>query len=186
MLAVLVIIVVIVLSLIKNKPGPKYLKTNPELNIPGYDLIYSDQKGDFGPKVVVSKILFSPKYHLRGKPDFVFARKSSAVFGEKISLVPVEVKSASAKKLDAPRRGDLMQLGAYFLLIEEVYGAEPIEGRILYRDALFIVKNVREVKKEVLAVIEEMKNIGNVPPDVRADFVKCKNCVCRGTVCDLA
>ena len=172
--AVVIVIFVIVLFVIKKKP--EIIKTSPELDIPGYELIYTDQKGDFGSDVAVSKILFSPKYNLRGKPDFIFAKKNN--------FIPVEVKSGSGKNLEAPRRGDLMQLGAYFLLIEDIYGFAPVEGRILYKDALFIINNGRELKKEVLNVIEQMKNIGDRPPDVYGSFAKCRNCVCRGTVCD--
>jgi CRISPR-associated exonuclease Cas4 len=176
-IAVLIVISVIVFWIIKLDKLD-IIKTGPELNIPGYDLIYTDQKGDFGSGVAVSKILFSPKHNLRGKPDFIFANKTR--------FIPVEVKSGSGKNLSAPRKGDLMQLGAYFLLIEDVYGHEPIEGRILYKDALFIINNPRKLKKEVLSVMADMKNMGNRPPSVRGDFAKCKNCVCRGTVCDLA
>ena len=69
--------------------------------------IYADGQG--------VKMLRSEKHDLRGKPDYIFKN----IFTRR--LVPMELKSGEVA--DGPHHGDIMQLAAYFLIIEEAMGA---------------------------------------------------------------
>lgn len=151
----------------------------PKLSIFGYKTIYSDTKDKFSGKDVKSNILDSEKYGLRGKPDYIFKSKFSK------SLIPIELKSGSVKDEKRPYQGDLMQLVAYFLIIEDVYGIRPRQGRIIYKDAMFIVKNSYSLKRELLSTVASMrKMLVTGEGEARPSFIKCRYCICNGTVCE--
>ncbi|MBM6828849.1 Dna2/Cas4 domain-containing protein [Anaerotignum lactatifermentans] len=145
----------------------------------GLVLIYADQKqegrADFG------KLLYSGKYDLRGKPDYVFRRR----FGR--AIIPVEIKSGRIGQEEVPHRGDLLQLYAYFLLLEDVFGRRPKYGWLEYQDSIFFVRNTSSARREALGTMKEMRQMlatGKGTP--RAEFAVCRYCVCNGTVCPYA
>jgi len=132
-------------------------------------LIYQDGKG--------SKLLHSEKYNLRGKPDFIF---KSIVTGR---LVPIELKSGKAAEM--PRHGDIMQLAAYFLIIEDTMERRPKKGYLRYKDAMFKIKNTARLRKAVTTIMNEMRQMlvtgeGAANPS----FVNCRYCAANGTVCE--
>jgi len=55
----------------------------------------------------LTKALFSARYQLTGKPDYVLADGKA--------LIPVEVKPQ--RQATSPRQGDILQLAAYCLLL---------------------------------------------------------------------
>ena len=145
----------------------------------GWVMIYADQKQegreDFG------KLLYSEKYDLRGKPDYVFRRRLGR------GIMPVEVKSGRIGQAPVPHRGDLLQLYAYFLLLEDVYGRRPSFGWLEYQDSMFFVRNTAGARREALGTMKEMRRMletGKGKPN--ADFAVCRYCVCNGTVCPYA
>lgn len=147
-------------------------------DIRGYALIYADQKAggrgteDFG------KLLYSAKYELQGKPDYVFR---SRVLGK---IAPVELKSGSIGEEEKPHYGDYLQLCTYFLILEDVYGKRPAFGRLVYQDYMFEVKNTAKVRREVLQTVTEMREMlkyGVGTP--KNSFAHCRPCICNGTVC---
>jgi len=132
--------------------------------------IYADGKG--------GKLLRSEKYHLRGKPDYVYR---NIVTGR---LVPMELKSGEGD--NGPRHGDLMQLIAYFLIIEDAMGKRPRVGFLRYKNAMFKVKNTARLRKALLAVVADMREMletghGQANPS----FVNCRYCAAKGTVCEV-
>ena len=158
--------------------APKLKKMTARDDIRGYALIYADQKAgkrgteDFG------KLLYSAKYELQGKPDYVFR---SRVLGK---IVPVELKSGSIGEEEKPHYGDYLQLCTYFLILEDVYGKRPAFGRLVYRDYMFEVKNTAKVRQEVLQTVTEMRQMlksGMGTPN--SSFAHCRPCICNGTVC---
>lgn len=145
----------------------------------GYTLIYADQKQGSKNEKDFGKLLYSAEYELQGKPDYIFKKR----FGK--GIVPVELKSGSIGDDPLPHRGDLLQLGAYFLVLEDVYKIRPKFGRLVYQDYMFIVKNTRSIRKEVQRTTKEMREmlvygVGKANPS----FVTCRFCVCNGTVCE--
>jgi CRISPR-associated exonuclease Cas4 len=148
--------------------------------LPGYRLIYSDTRGKHaGAHVLASKLLRSEKDDISGKPDYIYKHRFLNQY------IPVEVKSGAVKDSAQPHTGDLLQLGAYFLIIEEVFGVRPRQGRLLYKDAGFIIRNTGRLRKEVRATLYAMRRMlkdGKGTPNV--SYVNCRHCVLRGTLCE--
>jgi len=134
-------------------------------------LIYKDGKG--------VKLLHSEKYNLRGKPDLIFKNIITGRF------VPMELKSGQIT--DDLRHGDIMQLTAYFLIIEDVMGRRPRVGYLRYQNAMFKIKNNRKRRKALLRITAEMRKMlltgeGQANPS----FVNCRYCIAKNTVCEFA
>ncbi|MDD4844909.1 MAG: hypothetical protein PHU31_11380 [Anaerotignum sp.] len=144
----------------------------------GYSLIYADQKQNGKNEEDFGKLLYSAAYELQGKPDYIYKKRLGK------GIVPVELKSGSIGDEPLPHRGDLLQLGAYFLILEDVYQVRPKFGRLAYRDYMFVVKNTRSLRKEVQGTVKEMREmliygVGKPNPS----FATCRFCICKGTVC---
>lgn len=134
-------------------------------------LIYTDESG--------GKLLVADKYNLQGKPDFIFQ-----TFVRR-KLIPYEIKSGMCKET-MPHEGDLMQLVAYFLIIEEVYGKKPPYGKLVYQNKTFKVYNtygLRLTLKQTLREMNKMLAVGHCNMEPSPSFTKCRNCVCQKTVC---
>lgn len=145
----------------------------------GYILIYADQKNSKSAKNQnFGKMLYSETYDLRGKPDYVFRRIGSR------KIVPVELKSASIGDATLPHYGDYLQLAAYFLLLEDVYGVRPRFGWLKYQDHMFLIRNRRKVRQEVIQTMQKMRNMLSYgASEPKGNFKKCRHCICKGTVC---
>ena len=160
-----------VLYIISKLIQPAIKIKEPKLGVFGAQVIYSDEDG--------GKLLKSEKYDLQGKPDYIFQTMLGG------SYIPVELKSTKLKEEDVfPHEGDLMQLVAYFLIIEDLYGKRPKNGRLVYNNRMFIIKNTRSLRRQLKRYLKEMRQMiktgqGQADPS----FPKCKNCVCRDTVC---
>lgn len=130
-------------------------------------VVYSDADHDvrFTPKA-----LRDPVHGLSGKPDYVFREKGS--------LVVEEVKSGRAGQASAPRFEHLVQLGAYFLLVEREYGERPAYGRIRYRDRTFQVPNSEALRGQVLAMRDRYERVarGEEAPHPKALPETCRHC----------
>jgi len=149
----------------------------------GWRLIYSDARGRTPKGVERSKLLRAVKKGLTGKPDMIYRR----VFGR--GLMPVELKSGSIKDANAPHDGDLLQLAAYFVLIEENFGVRPRYGRIIYADAAFRVRNTRALRTRLADTLTRMRRMleqgaDNETPN--ASYASCRYCMCKQTVCEVS
>lgn len=133
-------------------------------------LIYTDEKG--------CKLLVSERYNLQGKPDYIF---KSFVLGR---YIPFEIKSTHLKA-EEPHEGDLMQLVAYFLLIEEVYGKKPPYGKLVYANKTFKVRNTLKLRMALKDYLRQMNEMLNRRKEIRCtkSYIKCRNCICNETVC---
>lgn len=144
----------------------------------GFTLIYADQKHGGKKQENFGKLLYSQTYDLQGKPDYVFRRMGGK------TIVPVELKSGAIGMDKLPHKGDYMQLAAYFLLLEDVYGVRPKYGWLKYRDYMFFVRNTRKVRKEVKQTMAQMRQMLYDGKGVaQASYAKCRPCVCSTTVC---
>ena len=89
--------------------------------------------------------LFSERLRLVGRPD--------RIVREGGHLIPEEWKSA--KRVS---HGHRLQLGAYFLLIEEEYGERPPFGVVVLGDGSRVeVENTEALRSEVLAIAEKIR-----------------------------
>lgn len=145
----------------------------------GYRIVYTDQKEENKKKNIdYGIILYSAKYDIQGKPDYIFQR----YFGK--ALVPIEIKSGQIGDSKVPHKGDMLQLAAYFLIIEDVYKRKPKYGRLVYKDHMFIIRNTFRIRQEVLNTISRMRNmLEGSEEKANPSFITCRHCVCNGTVC---
>ncbi|MFQ5611226.1 MAG: CRISPR-associated protein Cas4 [Anaerolineae bacterium] len=144
-----------------------------ESGLPQGRLIYADT-GSWRP---VRRPLFSPRYNLTGKPDYVLETGAG--------LIPVEVKSAAGPAV--PHLGHLLQLAAYCLLVEETSGRTPAHGLLQYQDRLFEVDFSRELRQELLetmAAIRADRELEVVARSHRSE-ARCRRCGFKA-VCDEA
>lgn len=112
--------------------------------------------------------LFSRRYLLSGKPDYLVERK-----GQKI---PVEVKSAACPP--TPYRSHVLQLAAYCLLVEEEYHQAPAYGIIKYRDEALNVDYTPELRAQLLTTLATMRDdlvATEVAPN-HANPNRCRRC----------
>jgi CRISPR-associated exonuclease Cas4 len=158
-------------------------KRRPSLPGFGWKIVYTDNApahSERQPGVTYGKLLTSSRLNLQGKPDFIYENGRM--------LLPVELKSGQIGESDTPRDGDLMQLAVYFELIEAEYNVRVKKGLLIYKDAMFAVKNTGRLRRKLERQIEEMEYLLTHPPDAdeeTTDFVKCRHCPCRGTVCEV-
>jgi CRISPR-associated exonuclease Cas4 len=90
---------------------------------------------------------FSAQYALTGKPDYLVRTRAG--------LIPIEVKSRAAPSQPYPSH--VLQLAAYCLLVEDVEGQAPRHGLIRYADAVFEVDYSRDLRRELLGLLDDMR-----------------------------
>lgn len=130
--------------------------------------IYSDHKEK------PEKSLFSSKYGLIGRPDFILHTKDG--------LLPLEVKHSD--RPNQPYFSHVMQLISYCLLMEEAKGTKPKYGFIQYKEGkpfavpytegrkLFLIKTMQEMRDHI--------NSGKCPKPITN--YRCKKCRDRETI----
>lgn len=108
------------------------------------------------------------------------------IYAKGRKLIPAELKSGDIGKKLQPRDGDMMQLAVYFLLAEAEWGARPRKGLLIYNDGMFVIRNTRKLRNKLTRTLVEMENMLKDPGYITAEpgFIKCKHCLCRGTVCE--
>jgi CRISPR-associated exonuclease Cas4 len=132
--------------------------------LPQGRVIYADT----GARSRVERPLFSRRYRLTGKPDYLLDDG-----GE---IIPVEVKSGKAPPQPYPSH--VLQLAAYCLLVEETYNACPSYGVIRYRDQAFAVDFTPELEDWLLLTLNEMRegfSASNVPRN-HGNAAQCAAC----------
>jgi CRISPR-associated exonuclease Cas4 len=109
----------------------------------GARVVYADT----GAWKQIERPLFSQRYGLTGKPDYIVKDHGATI--------PVEVKPN--RVATAPRESDTLQLAAYALLIEEQFGATPAYGLLKYRDVVFQVELTNELRARLLETVAAMR-----------------------------
>ncbi len=154
------ILLLILFILLKSTKVPMQVYKNKS--------IYSDHKE----KPI--EALFSSKYGLVGKPDFILHTKDG--------LLPLEIKHS--KKPYQPYFSQVMQLVSYCLLIEEVKGTKPKYGFIQYRNGNpFYIPYTEKMKSFLIKTMEEMRgyiNLGECPKPTRYLCERCRNRESKG------
>jgi CRISPR-associated exonuclease Cas4 len=126
---------------------------------------------DTGAWQKVERPLFSRRYALTGKPDYIVEDEGS--------IVPVEVKPN--RTAPQPRESDVMQLAAYGLLIEETLGqgraASPY-GLLKYRDAVFQIDFTDELRARLIDLMDAMRRAASEDDVARshAEPPRCRAC----------
>lgn len=129
-----VIILLVLFILLKSKKVPKQLYTNKS--------VY------YGHKERLVRALFSEKYGLIGKPDFILHTKDG--------LLPLEIKHS--KRPSQPYFSHVMQLISYCLLIEEEKGVRPKYGYLQYKGGrAFPIAYTERRKVVLIKIMDEMR-----------------------------
>jgi CRISPR-associated exonuclease Cas4 len=91
--------------------------------------------------------LFSKRYRLTGRPDYLVRTRQG--------VVPVEVKSGAAPP--QPYLAHVLQLAAYCLLVEELEGRAPPYGILKYRDKAFEIDYTPPLRSELVDAIDNIR-----------------------------
>jgi CRISPR-associated exonuclease Cas4 len=91
--------------------------------------------------------LFSQRYRLTGRPDYLVQNEKG--------VIPVEVKSGTAP--GQPYQAHLLQLAAYCLLVEEQEGRTPPYGILKYDDQAFEIDYTRALRAELLDILRDIR-----------------------------
>jgi len=119
--------------------------------------------------------LVSHRHRLVGRPDYLLE--------DGPALVPVEVKPG--RRSAVPYEGDVLQLAAYCLLVEEALGRRPPHGLLRYAERSWEVPFDEPLRRRLLATLAAMDR-DRVAPDVHRSHdqpARCARCSQRG-VCD--
>ena len=92
--------------------------------------------------------LFSARYGLAGKPDYLIREDGR--------IVPVEVKPG--RDVAEPYESDILQLAAYCVLVEETFGAQPPYGYLQYRRRTFRIEYSRQVREQLQSTLQHMRH----------------------------
>ncbi|HMA35875.1 MAG TPA: PD-(D/E)XK nuclease family protein [Chloroflexia bacterium] len=138
--------------------------------LPRARVVYTDT----GARQRASESLFSRRYGLVGKPDYLLEAAGG--------LIPVEVKPT--RRAPAPHAGDVLQLLAYCLLVEETTGRPPY-GLIRYADTTFQIDYSDAARAHLLAAVDAIRRARLAGELDRShdDAVRCAHCMFN-EVCD--
>lgn len=105
----------------------------------------------YGDLMAEGKIMRSHSFGLSGKPDKVVKN------GHKV--IPYEYKSTDAK---TPREGHMLQMAAYFVILEENFPEDKVEyGVLKYRNYAFRIENSPRLRGELFRIMDQMRgNLG--------------------------
>lgn len=118
-------------------------KMRRETALPRGRVVYADT----GSWNHCTRPLFSDRYRLTGKPDYLVRRPEG--------LIPVEVKSGQAPA--RPHQAHVLQLAAYCLLVEDQEARRPPYGMIKYDDRAFEVDYTPALRTELLTTLGAMR-----------------------------
>jgi CRISPR-associated exonuclease Cas4 len=112
--------------------------------------------------------LISQRAGIIGKPDYVLETRGG--------LVPVEVKPR--RTASAPYDGDMLQLAAYCVLIEDTTGVAPRYGLLRYAEHTFKLRYTSAVRAEVLRIVAAMRDDMQADdvPRSHAQAARCRGC----------
>lgn len=137
-----------------------------ESGLPDGSIIYTDS----GAWKRNDQVLHASSVRLAGKPDYLVRQNDG-------TIIPVEVKSGLAP--DRPWEGQLLQLAAYCLLVEETHGIRPPYGILQYKDDAFAVEYTPELELDLLDLLEEMRE-AYLDNDLSRDHDDIQRCAACG------
>ena len=118
-------------------------KRRAATGLPAGTVIYADD----GTWIRQQEPLYAPDLRLVGKPDYLVEEAGGMI-------APVELKSGRAP--NRPHEGHVMQLAAYCLLVNEVYGRRPAYGILQYRDRAFAIDYTIDLEEDLLDLLADM------------------------------
>ncbi|MFW6121464.1 MAG: CRISPR-associated protein Cas4 [Petrotogales bacterium] len=119
---------------------------------------------------VPAKTLFSKRYRITGKPDYVVNKNNYCI--------PIEVKSGAHLH---PQKNHILQLAAYCQLLEENFKVFVPYGMLVYENSDFKIPFDPPLRFELESVISKMKSSlkkGEITLN-HNDPGKCRSCSMR-------
>ncbi len=104
---------------------------------------------DVGSALPATKPLVSHRYHLTGKPDYLVQIAGG--------IAPVEVKSGSVPRGGQAHQGNVMQLAAYCLLVEDTMQVSVPYGIIKYRDGSINVPFTNALRQQLVSLLPKIQ-----------------------------
>jgi CRISPR-associated exonuclease Cas4 len=140
--------------------------------LPRARVVYTDA----GAEGRAGESLFSRRHGLAGKPEYLLDNDGA--------IIPVEVKPT--RRARAPYDGDVLQLLAYCLLVEEHYGRPPY-GLLRYASGTFRLDYTDAARAELLATIADIRadRLAGTLHRSHDDPARCTHCMFN-EVCDEA
>jgi CRISPR-associated exonuclease Cas4 len=136
-------------------------KVKMKHRIPDGKITYSDLN-------IPAKPLFSKKYRIAGKPDYIIKKNKH--------YIPVELKTGTHND---PQKNHIFQLAGYCHLLEENYGGFVPYGIIVYNNAYqYKIPFDPRMRFELENTIVKMRNLIKTGKVVRNhnDPFRCNNC----------
>jgi len=101
-------------------------------------------------------------------------------------LIPVELKSRNGPR-SVPHEGEVAQVTAYCVLVEDTFGAPPPCGIIQYADRSWPIRYTLKDRNRLLHILDEMREPRNARTAHRdhQHAARCRACGYRA-VCDEA
>jgi CRISPR-associated exonuclease Cas4 len=107
--------------------------------IPEGLILYSDLN-------VPAASLFSKRFRLTGKPDYIVRRENH--------LIPVEVKSGGGSH---PHQSQVLQLAAYCQILEDTSGGFVPEGILVYNNVPYTIPFDPKLRFELESLVKTMR-----------------------------
>jgi CRISPR-associated exonuclease Cas4 len=126
----------------------------------------------------VERPLVSPACGLTGKPDYLVDAANG--------LIPVELKSRNCSP-SGPHEGEVAQVTAYCVLVEDSFGATPPGGIIQYADRSWPIRYALKDRNRLLDILDEIREARSSRTIHRdhQHVARCRACGYRA-VCDEA
>lgn len=130
---------------------------------------------DTGVEQAVAQPLISRRYGLIGKPDYLV----ETMHAGRRTMIPVEVKSRRCPVM--PLEHHVLQLAAYCLILEDLYGTPP-HGVLRYADGGFTVPYTPELRRTVIDAAGHIRagRGASDPPRSHQDQLRCRHCGYQG------
>jgi len=159
-LGLALMVLAIVLIVYSTRMKSKVRTEKKAYGVPEGRILYSDLN-------VPATALFSKRFRLSGKPDYIIQKDDSCI--------PVEVKSGSGSN---PHHNQILQLAAYCQILEDTTGKFIPEGILVYNTVPFRIPFDPKLRFELESIIKTMRialRTGEVQRN-HEDQRRCKNC----------
>lgn len=134
-------------------------RMSSKLSMPSGQQIYTDLHGQ-------GEILRSERLGISGKPDMIVRRGRE--------IIPYEYKSTDS---DKPREGHIMQMAAYFAILEENFPDNTVNyGVLKYKDTAFRIENTQELRLRLIETVNEMRSLSGMPERNHEKSGRCFRC----------
>ncbi len=163
------VVVVALLVLLFNEfrarhraPQPARRERKTARPLPEGQIIYQDADGTGEP-------LLATSLPLSGKPDYVILSPEG---------VPIPVELKLSVEAEEPQRHHVMQLAAYFVILEDRYEQPPAYGVLRYANKDFTIPYTDALKRKVARRLAEMERCDEQHPPALTHQLpsKCHTC----------